>query len=169
MKPAITKLYKARSIGDFGDSWEVTSGTKVDAVNEQLGGILFTPSPESPFEMAIAMRGEGGTPEIPGIVFDPVHFTLNPDADTPEQFEHFFRKDSNGDSWTLDNFNRVQIICYNHDITVAQSFRFFPQPSPIKAWRISKVGFRVWANISKDPIGRKVMVFELKKVLQYVV
>ena len=30
------------------------------------------------------------------------------------------------------------------------------------------MGFRVWAKISNDPEGRKVMVFELKKVLQYV-
>ena len=162
MTPVITKLYKAKEIGDFGDSWEVTSGTKVDAVNEQLGGILWTPSPESPFEIAIAMRDDVGQ------VFDPVTLTLDLEADTPEEFEVLYSKDSNGNDWTLDSFNPLQIICYNHDITVAQSFKFFPQPSPLQTWNIRKAGFRVWANISKDPEGRKVMIFELKKVLQYV-
>ena len=168
MTPAVTRFYSARAIGDFGDDWIVDSGTKVDSVNNQHSPVLYTPSPESPFEIAIAMRSNVGTPEEPGVVFDPVHFTLDPDADTPQEFETLYSKDSNGNDWTLDVSNPVQIICYNHDISVAQSFKFHRQPQPIQTWDIRKVGFRVWAKISNDPEGRKIMVFELKKVLQYV-
>lgn len=167
MKPAITKLYPARAIGDFGDDWIVDSGTKVDSVNNQLSPVLYTPSPESPFEIAIAMRSNIGTPEVPGIVFDPVHFTLDPDADTAVMFEKLYSKDSNGNDWTLDMFNPVQLICYNHDYGVAQSFKFARQGEAYPTLDIRGAGFRVWAKISNDPIGRKVMVFELKKILQY--
>jgi len=163
-----TKFYKATAIGDFGDSWQVKSGSKVEAVHNQHSPVLYIPSPESPFEIAVAMRSNTGTPEQPGIVFDPVRFILNREADTPEEFEMLFSKDSNRNDWALDVFNPIQIILYDHTIKIAQSFKFARQPMPIQTWKILKVGFRVWAKISKDPIGRKVMVVELKKVLQYV-
>lgn len=169
MVPITTKLYQARAIGDFGDNWIVDSGTKVEAVNDPLSPVLYIPSHESRFEIAVAMRSDTGTPEVPGQVFDPVHFTLDVEADTPQQFEQLYQKDSNGNDWTLDVFNVLQIILYDHTIKVAQSFRFYPQPMPLQRWNIQRVGFEVTAKISKDPIGRKVMVFSLKKVLEYVV
>jgi len=167
MIPAIPKLYNARAIGSFGDEWIVDSGTKVEAVNDQHSPVLYVPSPESPFEIAVAMRSDTGTPETPGQVFDPIHFILHPEADTGEKFEHLYSKDSNGNVWTLDVFNVLQIILYDHTIKVAQSFKFSKEPMSFPSIDIQRVGFRVWAKISKDPIGRKVMVFELKKVLEY--
>lgn len=156
--------YAAKAIGDFGNDWLVTGGgTKVQAVNSPTGGILHTPTPETNFEIAITWRDDFGQ------VFDPVHFQLDPDEDTGEFFEQLWNKDSNDEDWDLTKLNQGQLICQDYNYATEQSFKFFPQPEPMQTWNIVRAGFALEAKVSPDPEGRKIMVFHLRKMMEYVV